>query len=86
MVARQRIGEYELLFGTGDGDIKQAAFLFQLLTAGDGHDRGEEVLFHAGDIDVGEFQPLGRVDGHHRHLVGIFVVVLVFRSEQQHLL
>ena len=72
-----------MFLGTGYGYIKQTAFLFQLLVRVACHRTGEEVFFQPHDENILEFQPLGRVNGHQRHLHGIVISLAVLIGKQR---
>ena len=75
------MGDVQLLLGPGDAHIGQAALLLQVLLRIKAHRPGEDVLLHPHQEHIGELQPLGRVDGHHDHLVGVGVVAVDVADE-----
>ncbi len=74
-------GEVQLFHRPGQPDVEQPPLLLQLLrilvTAVD----GEDPLLETDDEDQGEFQALGRVQGHQPHLRGIGVQRVAVRHQ-----
>ncbi|CDC95621.1 putative uncharacterized protein [Alistipes sp. CAG:268] len=70
----------------GQRHIEQAPLLLHAVGRLRGPLRREEVLLHAHDVDIFVFEPLGRVDGHQRHLVAVLGVVLVHVGHQHDVL
>ena len=80
------VGDRRLDLGTGERHVEQAPLLLHAVGRLGGPLRGEEVFLQPDDIHVFVFQPLGRVDGHQRHLVAVFGVVLVHVGHQHDVL
>ena len=77
-----RVADGELLFGAGDADIGQPPFLlnpFLVLAL----EMGDGILLEADQVDMGELQSLGGVEGHQLHAVGRLVVVAVLENRHQ---
>ena len=72
-----------LLLGTGERHVKQAPLFFQFAPGIHAHGRGEQVFFHANDIDIGKLQALGQVNGHKGHAV-VVALLLVHVGCQGH--
>ncbi len=71
------ITDVELLHGAGHADVTEAALLFQPARLLGGLLAGEHPLFDADQQHQGELQPLGAVQGHQLHRVGIFVGLIL---------
>ena len=78
--------DYQILFGTGDGNIEQTSFLFQTSGAVHTHLGREKGFFHSHNENHTEFQTLCRMYGHKRKPVLALAVVLVNIAQQRHLL
>ena len=63
------MGQGQLLHSAGHGNIAQAPLLLHLLRLAHSAVAGEQTIFHAHHIHVGELQALGAVHGHHHHAV-----------------
>ena len=63
------IGDVELAHGAGHADVAQAALLLETGQIGDRALMRKQAVFHAGQKHHREFQPLGRMQGHHLHTV-----------------
>ena len=73
-------GERKIVFGPCDADVGKAALLLFrfFVTAVESHSAGEYAVFHACNIYMGEFQPLGAVQSHEKNFVlGIACVVKI---------
>ncbi len=81
-VARNGITQGRFLFGPGEGHIKKPPFLLELLAGIQSHLAGKKVLFKSYDVDVGELQTFGSMDGHHRDFV-VVAIVLVSIGQQR---
>ena len=75
-----------MLLGTSNGDIEQAALLFQLTHRTHTHRRREDILFQSDDEDGRKLQALCGMNGHQRHLRLVLVTLAVEVGEQRHLL
>ena len=67
---RRRHGQ--VLFRPRNAHVAEAALLFDFLVrvlGGNGHERGEETVLHAGHVDIGKLQPLGPVQGHKENVL-----------------
>ena len=71
-----RVADEQHLPGTGDGHVTQAAFFFQTGVVVQAAAVGENALFQPHHEHDGEFQSLGAVDGHQRHVGGFQVGVI----------
>ena len=56
--------DVEESLGARDGDVSQAALLFEFGDVGRGTRVREEAIFEADDEDEWELKTFGRVDGH----------------------
>ena len=75
-----------MLLCTGDGNIKQAAFLFKFTHTADTHRRREDVFFQSDNEYRRKFQSLSSMNGHQCHLRLLFVTLAVKVCKQGHLL
>ena len=87
-VAHARLGEGKRhrRLGAREGDVEQAALLFQFLLREHPATGGEQVLLHAGHEDIRELQALGGMGRHQGNLVGGFVVRHVHAGQQRDVL
>ena len=72
------------LLGAGHGHIAKTPLLLHLLRVAHGAISGEKSILHAHHIDMGKFQTLGGVHGHHGHAV-VTVGLAVQIGVQRHL-
>lgn len=75
--AALRITDVELLHGAGHTDVTEATLLLQPARLLGGLLAGEHAFLDADQQHQGIFQPLGAVQGHQLHRVGIFVRLIL---------
>ena len=76
-----RAGDEQALLGARDADIAQAALLLHLRLVHEAARGRENALFQTGHEHIGEFQALGGVQRHQRHIAAL-VLLLVKVSHQ----
>ena len=85
--ARLGVGEHRAALRARERHIEQTPFLLEPFGRFGRALRRKKVLLQSDDVDVFELQPLGRVDGHQRHLVVVArILLLVHVGSERHAL